>query len=203
MRLGTELSRRAALDAATRIYLACGVLDMSALADELGVGRSTLYRWVGNREDLLGAVLAEATVRTFRKAAASAPGKGGYHHVLDVLARFMHAVIDAAPVQALYKREPVLFIRVAKTPGPVEAVAAQMVSELLETEETAGRLSLPLPPAVLGLAIVRFCDAPLYAHVLGRDAPEIDTALDLVAALLGSSRPGHNGADEGVPGEAT
>ena len=35
--LGTARSRRAAIDAATRIYLDGGALDMSALAEELGV----------------------------------------------------------------------------------------------------------------------------------------------------------------------
>ena len=43
-RLGTALSRQAAVDAATRLYLAGESVDMSALATELGIGRSTLYR---------------------------------------------------------------------------------------------------------------------------------------------------------------
>jgi AcrR family transcriptional regulator len=171
-RLGTTLSRRAAIDAATRVYLAGGVLDMSSLADELGVGRSTLYRWVGNREDLLGTVLAEAAVRTFRKAAAGAGGKGGVHHVLDVLERFMRAVIAAAPLQALSKHEPLLLVRVAMMPGQVEAAASRMIAEMLETEVAAGRLEIPLPPAVFGEAIVRLCDAHLYAPLLGRDEPD-------------------------------
>ena len=45
-RLGTALSRQAAVDAATRLYLAGEPVDMSALAAELGIGRSTLYRKV-------------------------------------------------------------------------------------------------------------------------------------------------------------
>ena len=68
--------RRRAVDAATRLYLACEALDMSALANSLGVGRATLYRWVGNREDLLGTVLAEATERTYQRAIAHAASSG-------------------------------------------------------------------------------------------------------------------------------
>jgi AcrR family transcriptional regulator len=180
----------------TCVYLAGQTLDMSTLADELGVGRSTLYRWVGNREDLLGAVLAEATVRTFRKAARSTRGQRGYDRVLDVCERFMHAIVDALPLQALTKREPLLFLRVALMPGQVEAASAQMITELLEAEEAAGHLTLPLPPAVLGLAIVRLCDAHLYAHLLGNDKPEIGTALQLVAALFSSSRPAARPGDD-------
>ena len=53
----------------------------------------------------------------------------------------------------------------------------------------AGRLEITLPPEVLGLAIIRMCDAHLYAPLLGRTHAEIDTGLDLVAALLGHTRP--------------
>ena len=120
--LGTARSRRAAIDAATRIYLDGGALDMSALAEQLGVGRTTLYRWVGNRENLLSTVLAEATVRTFRKAAADADRGGGVEHVLDVMHRFMRAVAAAPPLQALSKREHLLFIRLTMMSGPVETV---------------------------------------------------------------------------------
>ena len=184
--LGTARSRRAAIDAATRIYLDGGALDMSALAEELGVGRTTLYRWVGNRENLLSTVLAEATVRTFRKAAADADRGGGVEHVLDVMHRFMRAVAAAPPLQALSKREHLLFIRLTMMPGPVETAAARMITEMLETEAAAGRMTLPLPAAVLGQAIVRLCDTHLYANLLGRDEPEIETALGLAAALLGA-----------------
>src|SRR4051812_12226684 len=61
-RLQRELANEAAprrptpLDAfllARRKFLAAERIDMSALADELGVNRVTLYRWVGSREQLL------------------------------------------------------------------------------------------------------------------------------------------------------
>jgi hypothetical protein len=100
--------------------------------------------------------------------------------------RFMRAVAAAPPLQALSKREHLLFIRLTMMPGPVETAAARMITEMLETEAAAGRMTLPLPAAVLGQAIVRLCDAHLYANLLGRDEPEIETALGLAAALLGA-----------------
>ena len=183
-RLGTTLTRRAAINAATQAYLNGDAVDMSALAAQLGIGRSTLYRLVGNRDDLLEIVLTEATERTFRRAAASATADGGTDLVLDVINRFMHAVIDAEPLQALCKREPLVFIRLALLPGAVEQIAATQMAELLQTEVTAGRLEASLPATTLSQAIVRMCDAHLYAPLFGGAEPEIDTALDLVAALL-------------------
>ena len=183
-RLGTALTRRAAINAATQAYLRGEAVDMSALAAQLGIGRSTLYRLVGNRDDLLGVVLAEATERTFRRAAAGATAEGGVALVLDVINRFMHAVIDAGPLQALCKREPLVFIRLALLPGAVEQTAAKLIAEMLQAEVTADRLEASLPVTTLSQAIVRMCDAHLYAPLLGGTEPEIGTALDLVAALL-------------------
>ena len=68
--------RRRAVDAATQVYLAGGAVDMSALATTLGVGRATLYRHVGNREELIATVLAEATERTMRRVSRSVTTTG-------------------------------------------------------------------------------------------------------------------------------
>src|ERR1700689_2756121 len=107
-RLGTVLTRRAVINAATRAYLRGEAVDMSALAAQLGIGRSTLYRLAGNRDDLLGALLAEARERPFRRARAGRTARGGVAPGPDVINRFMQAVIDAGPLQTLFKREPLV-----------------------------------------------------------------------------------------------
>jgi AcrR family transcriptional regulator len=178
------------VEAATSCYLRGEPLDMSALATQLGIGRATLYRWVGNREELLARVIAETSERTFRAAVKDASGEG-VAFIVDALGRFMQAVASAEPLAALTQREPLLFIRLAMSPGVIEDRAASVVGELLDQEVAAGRLELSLPVPVMAEAIVRLCDAHLYANLLGRGAPEIRTALDLVALLLGSRPASH------------
>ena len=182
---GTPEQRRI-IDAAAKLYLAGDPLDMSALAKDLGMGRATLYRHIGNRDVLLGLVLQEATERTYRKAIAASTGMG-VDLILDSLERMMRAVDDSAPLRALTEREPAVFIRLAMMPGAIESVSGRIVAELLEQEHRAGNLELKLPAEVLGEAVVRLCDVHLYAPLLGRDRPEIETALELVALLLGQS----------------
>ena len=173
-----------AIRAATRTYLRGESLDMSALAAELGIGRATLYRWVGNREDLLAAVLAEGTERTYRAAIKDAQGEG-IALVIDSMRRFMHSVLVTPALKALTQREPLLFIRLATMPGAIEGRAARLVAELLDQEAARGRIRLELPSPVMAQAIIRVCDSHLYAHLLGRNEPEIETALQLVELLLG------------------
>jgi AcrR family transcriptional regulator len=177
-----------AVQAATRIYLRGEPLDMSALATALGIGRATLYRWVGNREDLLAAVLAEGTERTFRTAIKGAQGQG-VPLVLDCMRRFMTGVLMTPALKALTQREPLVFIRLATMPGAIEGRAADLVAEVLEQEAETGRVRLLLPAAVMAQAIIRICDFHLYAHLLGRNEPEIETAMQLVSLLLNASQP--------------
>jgi len=177
--------RRRAIDAATSVYLAGEKLDMSSLADDLGASRATLYRWVGNRDDLLGVVLSEATERTYRKAIEQAQGSGTAY-LLDFFNRVMRSIVVSAPLRVLTTREPMVFIRLAFMPGAIESAAARITAEVLARESARGSLQLTLAPEVLGKALVRICEVHLYAPLLGGDEPEIDTALDLVSLLLGA-----------------
>jgi AcrR family transcriptional regulator len=187
----------AALAAASAHYLRGDPIDMSALAAELGVGRATLYRWVGGREQLIGAVLAEMTERTYRVAARGVGGAGA-PRILALLERFMRAVVDAAPLKAFTEREPRLFIRLATMPGTIEDRAADLLAGELQAEIDRGALRVPLPTRTLAQAIVRVADSFMYAHFLGGSRPEIDRALEVVELLLrpcvpeGSARPSHD-----------
>ncbi|SIR74707.1 QsdR family transcriptional regulator [Williamsia sterculiae] len=179
--------RAQALDAATELYLAGRPLDMSALADRLGVGRATLYRHVGNREDLLAAVLATATEQTYRHAVRHARGTG-VDRVLSVQEAMMRAVDRSRPLRVLTAREPLLFIRLALLPGAIQSTASRVCAEMLRDEQARSGLQLPMDPEPLAGAIVRISDVHLYAPLLGGDHAEIETALDLVAVLLGARR---------------
>jgi AcrR family transcriptional regulator len=179
--------------AATRLYLASETIDMSALASQLRIGRATLYRWVGNREELLASVLAGASERTFRGAEREAGGAGG-DHVVEVMDRFMRGVVGAPGLTALTQREPLVFMRLATSRGAIANNVSSLIRELLEREQKAGRLRLSLPASALAIAIVRICDSQLYQHLLGRDDTDVDkameAALDTIRQLLGGDMNG-------------
>ena len=186
--LVTALGPADALEAASRHYLAGEPIDMSALATELGVGRATLYRWVGSREQLLGMVLAEMTERTYRTAVRGVDGEGP-RRIITVLDRFMRAVVNAVPLKAFTEREPRLFVRLATMTGPIEARAIALLTAELEGEIERGAMRAPLPTRTLAQAIVRICDSFMYAHYLGASRPEIETALEVIELLLDSCVP--------------
>ncbi|MFA1543797.1 QsdR family transcriptional regulator [Actinomadura monticuli] len=192
----------AALAAASAHYLRGEPIDMSALAAELGVGRATLYRWVGSREQLIGTVLAEMTERTYRVAVLGVGGTGAAR-ILAVLERFMRAVVTAEPLKAFTEREPRLFIRLATMPGTIEDRATELLTRELQAEIDRGALRVPLPTRTLAQAIVRVADSFMYAHYLGGNRPEIDQALEVVALMLRPCAPGGgtNGGESSGPAE--
>jgi AcrR family transcriptional regulator len=70
-------SRATALDAfelAKRKWLAGERLDIGKLADELDVGRATVFRWVGSREQLYGEVISAAFAQTLEWARRASTG---------------------------------------------------------------------------------------------------------------------------------
>jgi AcrR family transcriptional regulator len=70
-------SREDVLALATRRYLRGRRVDVQAIAGELGLGRTTIYRWFGSRDELIGEVLVRAAEPLLERARAGARGTGG------------------------------------------------------------------------------------------------------------------------------
>src|ERR1700710_1055128 len=84
---------RDALRLARRRFVAAERIDMSALAEELGVNRVTLYRWVGSREQLLVEVVWSLGERTLEKVDKGVRATGG-ERVVRIVTRFLDQVIS-------------------------------------------------------------------------------------------------------------
>src|SRR5436190_10527043 len=68
-------------------YLRGRRIDVSAIAGELGVGRTTIYRWFGTREDLVGTVVARAAEDVLARIEAAVKGRGP-ERLLEIFDRF-------------------------------------------------------------------------------------------------------------------
>src|SRR3954453_2193514 len=85
-------SRDDVLEAAMQRYLRGRRVDVQAIAAELGLGRATIYRWFGSREELIGEVLNRAADPLLASARAMASGQGG-HMLLDTFDRFNRGLV--------------------------------------------------------------------------------------------------------------
>ncbi|MFI5606323.1 QsdR family transcriptional regulator [Amycolatopsis sp. NPDC051903] len=169
--------------AATEAYLRGESIDMSALAAELGLSRATLYRRVGNHEQLLGRVLADSTERTYRAVEAAVTGPPGLATTLVVVERFMHTVVTLTPLRQLATHDPALFAKVIMAPGEVEARATQLFTELLDRNG----LRFDVPTTAVAQAVIRIGDSFMYSQLLGGE-PRLDDAVRVIGLLLATAK---------------
>jgi AcrR family transcriptional regulator len=188
---------REIFDAALRIILECSRLDMRSLAAQLHIGRATLYRKVGSRDQLLGEVLWFLTRMEIAGAMAEVGELAGAGRIVALVDAFMRRVHGRPPLRRLLDAEPEIALRILTSKhGPVQRGTIEVVRRLLDEEEARGALRLTIDADTLAYVIVRIGETFLYADVIAGHPVEIDQATEVITRLLaGSSAPiGHSAA---------
>ena len=173
-----------ALRLGRRRFLAEERIDMSALADELGVNRVTLYRWFGSRDAFLVEVIWSLARRTLDVAAEPVEAEGA-ERVVAVVAGFLELVIADPGMQRWLGEEGEHAMRLLTRhdfdfqPRLIAAVAA-----LLAEEEAAGRLDLPVDLHELAYVVVRLIESYTYLDLITGEQPDARRAEPVLRLLL-------------------
>jgi hypothetical protein len=179
-----------ALRAAIRAFVRDGDLDLRTLADELAVGRSTLYRLVGNRDLLLGDVLWELARRSLVVSMREARDAGltGLELLMTGSTATGHRIRGFAPLQQLLRTDPTTAFRVLFTPdGRVHERMVAWWTEAFTRAVADGHLAADVDAGKLAYVHVRIGESMLYADLLaGRDA-DLELAETIQRAVLGLS----------------
>ncbi|WP_024805994.1 QsdR family transcriptional regulator [Nocardia sp. BMG51109] len=173
-----------AFAAARRRFLHGERLDMVDLAAELGVSRTTLYRWTGDRDRLLADVVWLELRGLVEKATTAAPG-AGLPRLQQGINWFLDAAAKAPPLQALLANEGDRAVRLLTAPnGPVRPRLVQLLADTIDHEVTHGGYHPPAPPATLADGIVALGER--YLHNGGDPTlnPDPATAHTVIALLL-------------------
>jgi AcrR family transcriptional regulator len=180
--------RPAAADAlrlARRKFHAAERIDMTALADELGVNRVTLYRWVGSRERLLVEVVWTLARRTLDRAEAEVGGPRGPDRIAGIVTRFLEMVIGDRGMQRWLAEEGESAMRLLtrhETDFQPRLIAA--IEGLLRAETASGGLDLPVDPHELAYVIVRLIESYTYLDLITGEQPEAGRAEPILRMLL-------------------
>lgn len=152
---------------------------MNTVASQLGIGRTTLYRWVGDREKLMDYVILESIDDLWRQSLAAAHGDG-IEHALDAVARFIRATTGYAPLARFVEREPNLALRVLLDP---QGLVVTALTGGLATAITAAAPDLEVPPPTYGVLSLA-ATAVVWANVAGGRAPDIDSTVAIMRTVL-------------------
>jgi AcrR family transcriptional regulator len=178
-----------ALRAGRRRFLRTSRCDIATLATELGVGRATLHRWFGARENLLGEVLWSLCGYVLGEALSEQRerGRSGPEAVADAMEVLMDEVVGLAPLRRLLDDRPQVALRVLTShdglvqPRLVAAVVAA-IDEFSPESVTPG-----LSADDLAYAIVRLSESSCYADVIAGRPVDVARASVLHRRLLGAA----------------
>lgn len=162
-------------------FLAGERVDMQALAADLGVGRTTLYRWVGDRERLIGEILGDLTDLGWRAAVSGAQGEG-LERTLAAIRWFMMITADFPPLRFFARREPEAALRVLMSRRGV--VAERLMDGVRRSIELGG-VAAPDPEVVD--VIVQIGTTLEWANVATGQEADIERAISTIRLLLRAS----------------
>jgi AcrR family transcriptional regulator len=185
---GSDPGRRTGLDAfltARRTFLAAERVDMSALAERLGVNRVTLYRWVGSREQLLVEVIWSLAERTLENLRTDVAERGG-ERVVQVVTRFVDQVLKNPGMSRFLAEEGELAMRLLTwTDMGFQPRLIADYQAMLAEEHALGALDLEpdLHPDV-AYTIVRIVESYVYLDRITGEDPDARRAERVLRLLL-------------------
>jgi AcrR family transcriptional regulator len=173
-----------ALRLGRRRFLAGQRIDMTAVADDLGVNRVTLHRWFGSRDRLLVEVVWSLARQALDAADAEVTAHGR-ERVVQIVERFLHAAIGNAGMSRWLGDEGEHAMRLLTgRETDFQRRLIDAVEHLLTQEADAGRLDLPVDLHDLAYVIVRLIESYIYLDLITGERPDPDRADPILRMLL-------------------
>jgi AcrR family transcriptional regulator len=188
---GTHADTVTAFRQARETFIAGERIDMGRLATSLGVDRTSLFRWVGNRDALLSEVLWSLAVPTLEQADAAAAGLRGAERVASVLTTFVHDLIAAEYFRTFLQREPARALRLLTTKeSQIQRRYVAEVEALVDAELGPRPLGRDIEPREIAYLLVRISESFTYADLIAGDVPSATRARTAFELVLHLDRPG-------------
>lgn len=160
-------------------------IDISALAEEVGVSRVTMHRWVGTRDELLTEVMWHLTSRTMDRLQAGIEAEGISPIAPELMGRYIAAIASNTGVLRLQREEPEAFVRLCTTSASTfQQRMVDRVGSTLRADRAAGLLTIDLDDDELAFAVVRLLEAYAHAPTLTGEPADPALATRVMRALL-------------------
>ncbi|MEU8638557.1 QsdR family transcriptional regulator [Amycolatopsis sp. NPDC048633] len=178
---------------AARLLFAGTRLDLGRMATELGISRTTFFRRVGNRDDLMGAGLSLLSERTWQRAldhwrtkyGDEARTPDGRLRSLWVMEEYRREVAANEGMRKLFDTESTVALRVLTDPrGAVQPALVDAHVDLFRADAEATGLTPLVPLPDLAFAVVRLGESFLYSDVLAARTVDLTVATTLLDTLV-------------------
>lgn len=188
MLAGKERSRPTPLDAlalAQKQWLEHQRINMNELAEELGVNRATLFRWVGNREVFYADVIWSLVEPVYADIRANTKGKG-IDYVCNIFDNIFKRFSASGRLKAFIQLDPEFAMRILTSKqSPIQTRTVLLIQAVLEEQVATGDLAPPMSINSLAYILVRLVESFLYADVVSGRQPDWDAAYTAIRLLVG------------------
>ncbi|WP_157719112.1 QsdR family transcriptional regulator [Halopseudomonas salegens] len=161
-------------------------INLAEMSDELGVGRATLSRWVGSKDQLLAEVLWSLYEPIFEQARNAATGSGA-HYIAEVYRRTMQSILDARPLKEFVAQDSHYALGVMTASKIVQQRRLAACKALLQEQIDQGQLDLPLDLDTTAFVITRLNESFVHSEALVGKIPSIDKAVETILVLTGGA----------------
>jgi AcrR family transcriptional regulator len=172
---------------ARRRWLEGKRISIGQLAQEVGVSRGTLYRWVGKKDLLMDEIFWSLTGPAFERAVRETPGHG-IDHIVNVHRNFMVSILSFPPMQQFIMEDSGYAFRILTNyASGVSQRIVKLAAEHLREQEAKGHIRLHSPAEKLAEIFILANQGILYSDVISGRSPAIDKACAIIRLLLTSS----------------
>jgi AcrR family transcriptional regulator len=169
---------------AREIVQAGGRLDMLALAAELGIARATLYRWTGDREQLLSDILWADVHALFEHIVRTTPERGADGLRIGST-RFLTQLATRGELTRFLQGEGRAGLRlITDSRGGVRPRLVDAIAAWIQREVDDGYYRPPEAPRLLADGMVSLGERFLYHGGYVEANPDADTASRMIAVLI-------------------
>lgn len=181
--VGTTPARATPADAfraARTVFLTGERLEMRDLAETLGVSRTTIYNWCGDRDQLLVDVLWSLAKDILDSAWSRRGTRNGLARLRAASEDVLRTLAAAPPLQALLRNETHAALRLLTGRGGFHDRFVEYVADRIREDATP----VSTRPELVAEAIVCVIESGLYNYNIASVEPEIDRTLDIIDLLL-------------------
>ena len=175
---------------ARRLWLKGERIHLASLADQLGIGRATLFRWVGNRDLLMGEVLWSLYEPVRQEAITTVPGQG-VEFVVGVYRHINSTILHFGPLRRFINQDPEYALKILTSSQSVlHTRTVDANTQMLEKQVQAGHIDPPMRVQSLSYFMIRLAESCLYSDIIAGREPrdeELEDACTAVRILLGGS----------------
>ncbi|MFE1591468.1 QsdR family transcriptional regulator [Nocardia sp. NPDC058705] len=181
--------RNDVLDTAIRAFLRGERIELHAVATELGISRTTIYRRFGTREELLGLTLARQFEQLITAIDSRCTSRGA-HRICEVFDQAIRQLSADPALRAYLQNESPAALRlVTQADGPVHRGSVALVEKLIHRAQQQDGYRPPVDRTTLAYALVRLGESFLYSNAVSDVEGDIDHLLQMQTTLLGVSGP--------------